>query len=372
MRWTGRGARLGLALGTALFQVVGSFGAADNQPERKDIDALALAFVLLGPIALAVSDRHPRLAVATSIGAATVYVGLGYPYGPIFVSVAVSMFLAVQAGELRATIALAVAGYVAFMGAYAVDARAEEGASWLHWSLVAGWVIVVLTVSELVRSRRQHLADRARAERDERERRVSEQRLGLAQELHDVLAHNISLINVQASVALHLLDEQPDRTRPALTAIKDASHEALQELRGALDVLRRGDDSAPRTPAPRLAELPGLVDGVRASGLEVRLEGAESLPALPAAVELAAYRIVQEALTNITRHAGARSASVRLGYDDGVTIEVLDDGTGGAAEPGNGIRGMQERASALGGHVETGPRPTGGFRVAAHLPAGSA
>jgi signal transduction histidine kinase len=222
----------------------------------------------------------------------------------------------------------------------------------------------------VVRIRRDRAADLRRAEQDERQRRLSEQRLGLAQELHDVLAHNISLINVQASVALHLLDEQPDQARPALTTIKEASRDALQELRTALDVLRRGGD-APRRPAPGLADLGALVEGLRTSGLDVRLEVDDPATPLPGAVQLAAYRIVQEALTNVTRHAGARRVTVRVRPGDageGVAIEVTDYGRGGTAEPGNGIAGMRERAAALGGTVEAGPGPGGGFRVAAHLP----
>ena len=230
---------------------------------------------------------------------------------------------------------------------------------------------MVLAVPEVVRARRQQAVEGARAVEEERHRRAGEQRLGLAQELHDVLAHNISLINVQASVALHLLEDRPEQARPALTAIKDASHEALHELRTALDVLRHGDGTAPLGPAPTLGALPALVDAWRAGGLDVRLAEDDDRPVLPAAVELAAYRIVQEALTNVTRHAAARSVTVRLGYGDGVRIEVLDDGVGGAPVPGNGIRGMQERAAALGGQVDVGPRPGGGFRVVAHLPAGA-
>ncbi len=357
------------ALGIAIFQVVGSFGASANQPDRKSIDAIALALVLLGPAALALRDRLPVVAAAVAVGAADVYVGLGYPYGPIFVSVAVALFSAVYAGYRRPTWALAAAGYVGFVLASTLDPRADHGAgaSAVHLSLVAGWLLVVLAVAEVARVRRDRAAELERAEGEERQRRIGEQRLHVAQELHDVLAHNISLINVQASVALHLLDERPDEARPALTTIKDASKEALGELRTALDVLRRGDD-APLAPTPGLADLETLVAGVRAGGLDVRVVQPEPPPALAPAVELVAYRIVQEALTNVTRHAHANAVTVALGYGDGVTIEVTDDGIGGAAGPGNGIAGMRERAAALGGTVEAGPRPGGGFRVAAHLP----
>jgi signal transduction histidine kinase len=328
---------------------------------------VAVLLLLAGPAALAVRDRFPLTAVVVSIAAAAVYLARGHPYGPIFVGVVIALFGAVQAGRRRETWLLGAAGYGAFVVAELIDPRVNGDIGWLHWAVVAGWLIGVLAIAELVRIRREQAADRARAALEEEQRLVSERRLRVAQELHDVLAHNISLINVQASVALHLIDEEPDRVRPALTAIKDASHEALVGLRAALDTLRRGE-GAPRAPTPRLSDLDDLVAGVRASGLDVVVAG-EGVPApLPAAVEIAAYRIVQEALTNVTRHAHARGAVVRIGYDDGVDIEVTDDGVGGPTVDGNGLRGMRERAAALGGTVEAGPRDAGGFRVAAHLP----
>jgi signal transduction histidine kinase len=355
------------AVGIGVFQVIGSFGASRNQTGRRSIDGVGLALVLLGPVALAWRDRWPLVAVAVAAGAADVYVGLGYAYGPIFVSVVVALFVAVVAGHRRQTWALAALAYGGFVVASLVDPRAGKGIAMVHLTLVAAWLAVVLAVAEVVRVRHDRAADARRAAGEERQRRIGEQRLLLAQELHDVLAHNISLINVQASVALHLLDEQPDKARPALTTIKETSRDALHELRTALDLLRRGDD-APRAPAPGLADLDGLVAGVRASGLDVRVHDDGPPPPLPAAVELVIYRIVQEALTNVSRHGRAHQATVRLGYADGVTVEVTDDGVGGAAVAGNGIIGMRERAAALGGTVEAGPRPEGGFGVIAHLP----
>lgn len=348
------------ALAIAAFQVIGTFGASGNQPERRAVDALAIVLVLLGPAALAVRDRWPVAAVAVSIVAADVYVARGYAYGPIFVSVVVALFAAVQAGRRRETWALAAAGYVGFL-------LADEGSGAAHLALVAGWLAVVLAVSELVRTQREQVAERARIAAEEEARRAGEQRLRVAQELHDVLAHTISLINVQAGVALHLVDEQPEQARTALATIKDASKDALRELRTALDLLRRGD--APHAPAPRLADLDALVAGVRTGGLDVRLERDGLPPSLPAAVELAAYRIVQEALTNVTRHAHARWARVRVGAEEGaLRVEVVDDGVGGPVGPGNGIAGMRERAAALGGTVDAGPAHDGGFRVVARLP----
>jgi signal transduction histidine kinase len=354
------------AVGVAAVAVVGSFGAAGGQPDRRGLDAVAIGLLLVGPAALALRDRWPVGAVVASMAAACVFIGRGHPFGPIFLSVVVALFSAVQARRRVQTWVAAAVGYLAFFVALRLDPRAED-VGWVHWALVAGWLVVVLAVSDVVRVQRDQAEERARAAEEEHQRRVGEQRLGLAQELHDVLAHNISLINVQASVALHLLDDQPERARPALTAIKDASHESLHELRTALDTLRRGEE-APRAPAPRLADLDELIDGVRASGLDVRIERPNEMPPLPEAVELAAYRIVQEALTNVTRHASARTVTVRVAHDDGATVEVIDDGVGGTAPVGNGIIGMRERAAALGGTVETGPRTGGGFRVVAHLP----
>jgi signal transduction histidine kinase len=357
------------ALGVAVFQVVGSFGAASNQPDRKAIDALAVVLVLIGPIALAVRDRWPLTAVAASVVAADVYIGFGYPYGPIFLSVAIALFAAVQQGHRRSAALLAGVGFVGFVIAEVIDPKAPKDLDYAHVAAVAGWLAMLLAIAELVRVRRAQFAERQRAAADDERRRISDQRLLLAQELHDVLAHNISLINVQASVALHLIDEQPEQARPALLNIKTASHDALGELRTALDVLRHGAD-APRMPAPTLADLDALVDGVRAGGIGIDVAIDGPVRPLPAAVEVAGYRIVQEALTNVTRHARAQHVKVRIEYRDGIDIEVLDDGVGGSAEPGNGIVGMRERAGALGGSVVAGPRSGGGFRVAAHLPDG--
>ncbi len=203
-------------------------------------------------------------------------------------------------------------------------------------------------------------------EAEQAQRRRSEQRLAIARDLHDVLAHNLSLINVQASTALHLVDERPEHAKPALEAVKRASGEALRELRGVLETLRGADE---RAPAPTLARLDELTAQAAAAGLEIdtRVDGEPR--ALPASVELAAFRICQEALTNVIRHAGAASARVRVGYGAReLTVEVVDDGRGGVPKAGNGLTGMRERTAAVGGSLDAGPRPEGGFRVHATLP----
>ena len=181
---------------------------------------------------------------------------------------------------------------------------------------------------------------------------------------------------MQAGSALHILDERPEQARPALAAIKEASNQALGELRSVLDLLREGSNGAPRSPTPGLDQLDTLIDRTRAAGVRVskRVEGQPTL--LPAAVDRAAFRIVQESLTNVTRHAGEATATVTLRYGDKqVEIVVEDDGRGGPLfrrETGNGIPGMRERALALGGEFEAGSRDRGGFRVHARLPYESA
>ncbi len=224
---------------------------------------------------------------------------------------------------------------------------------------VTAWVLAVLAVSELVRVRREQWA-RERAERAAAaERRVDEERLRIARELHDVLAHSISVINVQAGVGLALLDSDPEQARSALSTIKAASKEALGEVRQVLDTLRSPGE-APRTPAPGLDRLPELVEQAAAAGLRVEVTAEGDASALPPGVDLAAFRILQEALTNVMRHSAARTARVRLGWRPRLLeLRVDDDGpaTGGG-----------ERAAALGGTVEAGPRPDGGFRVTATLP----
>jgi signal transduction histidine kinase len=228
--------------------------------------------------------------------------------------------------------------------------------------------LVPLWLGWAVRVRRERAAEEVR-------RRVEEERLRLARELHDVVAHSIAVINFQAGVAVHVLDRRPEQARAALLAIKQASGEALQELRATLGVLRQlGEQGGSRAPLPGLAQLDALVARAAQAGrrVEVRVQGEQV--ELPLAVDLAAYRIVQEALTNVARHAGPAAAVVRLTFGAGeVLVEVTDDGRGLAAAdtPGggrHGIAGMRERAVALGGELEAGPGPAGGFQVRARLP----
>ncbi len=244
----------------------------------------------------------------------------------------------------------------------------DDAAPWTEEIVVATWAVALLAVSELARVRREQWArepERARAER----RRADEERLRIARELHDVLAHSISVINVQAGVGLALLDSDPEQARTALTTIKAKSKEALGEVRQVLDTLRAPEP--PAHPAPGLDRLPELVEQAASAGLTVTVEG-EPPPRLSPGADLAAFRIVQEALTNVVRHSGSREARVHIEHGDGrLRLTVDDDGPATGADAGgtgNGLAGMRERAAALGGTIEAGTRPDGGFRVLAVLP----
>jgi len=208
-------------------------------------------------------------------------------------------------------------------------------------------------------------------------RAVAEERLRLARELHDVVAHCISMIAVQSGVGAHVADTQPEEAAKALAAIEATSRAALTELRRLLGVLRQGSEpQGDLAPVPGLADLDGLLAEVAKAGLAVKLRVNGTRPPLPAGVDLSAYRIVQEALTNVVKHAGPARAQVVVGYrDQDVTVEVTDDGRGvvtsvsdGRAGTGHGLIGMRERVQAFGGDFQAGPCPGGGFRVAARLP----
>ncbi|MFE7045874.1 sensor histidine kinase [Streptomyces atratus] len=360
--------------------MVGSTIAARGQmDERAPLDIFARLLLFLAVAVLLLRHRHPVLAVFGSSAAAMIYLAAGYPYGPVFLAVAVGCFSAVVSGHRRA--AWTAVGMV-WLGHVLVahwlyrwlPPSDDHPAAWGQELGVAAWVVAIIAAAEFVRVRREQWADQ-RAEREAAEqRRADEERLRMARELHDVLAHSISVINVQSSVGLALLDSDPEQARTALTTIKAASKEALGEVRQVLDTLRTPGD-APRAPAPGLDRLPELVEQAAGAGLTVTVETDGVRGAVPPGADLAAFRIVQEALTNVVRHSGSRTAQVRIGYGPArIRLRIDDEGpaTGGdAGGSGNGLAGMRERAAALRGTIEAGPRADGGFRVRAELPLSS-
>ncbi|MFO7279194.1 MAG: histidine kinase [Thermoanaerobacterales bacterium] len=394
---------VGPALVAAVVHVGATTAAADHQPDARPLDVLAYVLLLAGPVALLGRLRYPLAVLGLTAAVAATYTLRDYPNGPAFTALMIAFVSAIVLGR-RWAWAIVAACYVVEV---VVDPLIEEGRiEWAAMVAVGAWVLVLGFAGELTRSWLERSAEQARARAEEARRVAGEERLRIARELHDVLAHDISMINVRAGVALHLLEEghgdaDPEQVRSALAAIKEASKEALGELRSVLDVLRHGEDDrelAPRSPTPRLGDLRELADRARGAGLDVRIESrvaadgrdgdgtavvegdgdgvaAEVAAGLPAGVEAAAFRIVQESLTNVVRHARATRVRVRVRRtDDELEVQVDDDGQGppggDGRAAGRGITGMAERAHALGGTLEAGPRPGRGFRVRARLPLG--
>ncbi len=361
-----------LALIVGAIEIVGTYFATENQPDRRALDAVAIALLAAGAMALVVRRQYPAAALIFIKATTLLYWLLDYPGGPVFLAAIVALFTAVMMGRRLVAWGVLVAGFVSFPWLpYFLGNRPAP--SYVTILGLAAWLLVLATVAEIARVRQERAREAGRAREERARRRASDERLRIARELHDVLGHNISLISVQAGVALHLMDERPEQARVALSVINEASKDALRELRSVLDVLRHADEESPRSPAPGLASLDELVSRAAAAGLEVSVEIRGDPRRLPARVELAAVRIVQEALTNVIRHAGATMATVRVVYDDReLVVRVDDDGNAAVSHDtigaGQGVLGMQERASALGGVVEAGPRPGGGFRVLARLP----
>lgn len=364
-----------IAVVVAVAQTVGVGLAGTHQPDRA-LGPIGVVLLVGAAAGLVVRRSRPGVAFGVAFMATMAYVATDQPDGPAFLALIVAFFTAHLRGLRALTLGALVVGYVwslwlaPLVGGDPLPGLAEAVG-------LAAWLLVLGAVAELVRSRRERAAEAARVRDEEARRRASEERLVIAQELHDVLAHNISLISVQAGVALHLLDDRPDQARPALAAIREASRDALDGLRSVLDVLRQGE-AAPRAPTSGIRDLGALLERTRATGLDVQLETVGVPGPLPTDVDLAALRIIQEALTNVVRHAHADSATVRLTYDDDhVTVQVDDDGRRPPAGPdvapdgpatGRGLAGMRERARAVGGTFQAGPRPGRGFRVRATLP----
>ncbi|GAB3152068.1 sensor histidine kinase [Micromonospora sonneratiae] len=348
----------------------GSAGA-DEVGWSREPDLFAYSLVVSAALSAAVLWRFPLVTFACCAGAVVTYLAVGYPVGPILIAVPVAAAGVAAAWPLRRAltwtgglgVAVYLAGGIRFGGKPDLD--------WLATSFTL--VAVFTAIGAAVRIRRESEASVRVAQARQA---VSEERLRMAQELHDSVGHGLAVIAMQAGVALHVLERSPDRVRESLEAIQAASRESLHGLRAQLGVLRgpEGGD-APREPAPGLADAERLLRRIRGGGLVV----AADLRAgdLPPEVDVAAYRIMQESLTNVLRHAGATRARVRASRDAGdLVLEVTDDGRAGGtgtgqgddSRPGSGIAGMRARAEALGGRLDAGPRPRGGFAVRARLP----
>jgi signal transduction histidine kinase len=362
------------ALLVAFIDVGGTILASHHHPSgSRTLDAFGVALLAIGAASVAYRRRAPVAVLWIAFGTTFAYTVLEYPSGPHWAALVVALFTAMFTGHRVAAVASLTAGYVAFTWERPLFHQGAGPGLAAVFGLLA-WLLVLFGVAEAFRIRAERAREAERMREEEARRRASEERLQIAREIHDVVAHNMSLINVQAGAALHRFDDDQEQARAALAAIKDASKEALVELRSVLGVLRRVDEDAPRSPTPGAGRLAELVTQSAAAGLDVDLVTEGHPRPLPPAVDVAAYRIVQEALTNVARHSGTTAATVRVEYGDhDLVIEVDDRGRApvpaAARSGGSGIAGMKERADLLGGTLQAGPRPDGGFRVRAWFPA---
>jgi signal transduction histidine kinase len=358
---------VGLALaGAAALIVEGLLRAPHDLP----LGAYPLAALTAAP--LAIRTRAPLAALFGVEAGAIACVAVFKPTWTAVALVMVALFTVALLGDRQRSLAVgAVTAIGLVITIFLLDGSLELTGAAIRLLLV----VAALALGDTMRSRRAlRAAALAESRREEREReeqsrqRVAAERLHIAQELHDTLAHALVAINVRAGVAAHL--NRSEDPAAALLDIKTVSAEALRDLRVTLGLLREHGEAAPVSPALDLSALPALVERARATGLDADVDIEVNGEVVPSPVAQAAFRIVQEALTNVLRHARASSAHV-LVTTTGRTLEVdvTDDGRGGAAgTEGHGLQGMTERAAALGGRVDTGPRVEGGWRVHALLP----
>jgi signal transduction histidine kinase len=367
------------ALGVTGALVYGAYGEAHPSTTAYFQDghhlphtpSAALVLVGVACLVLAWRRRWPVAVLGISVAAATTYTLLGYLNGAVLVAPMIALYTVASLTDVRRAVAYGL-GTLAVLGSASL--AVNPLGTFNGGVVILPFMTAVMVVAGIaVANRRAYVESiHDRAEQDAR-RRIDEERLRIARELHDVVAHTMATINVQAGVAAHVLPTRPEAVAEALQVIKTASKDGLRELRAILNVLRQADDADPTQPAPGTAQLETLITGARQAGLDTTLTVAGEPVPLPAAVDLAAYRIVQESLTNAIRHAGPATAAVSLGYRrDELRIDVTDTGRGPAlaasSNGGHGLAGMRERATTVGGTLETGPGPAGGFRVAARLP----
>jgi signal transduction histidine kinase len=372
--WQGVPQTVLLPLATLAIGLVVNLGARYGPrfgPPSIPLGPVGVALLVLGPVLIVFRKAHPPAILVATAAVLLLYLGLGFPFGPVVLPFLVALAEAVIRGHRTvaytttlATVAIGLSIQAVLRGLPALEAGLG----------VLAWLAAFVAVCELWRARRERRVQAAAAREETARRRAGDERLRIAQELHDVLGHHVSLINVQAGVALYLMDDDPDQARQALATIKDASRDLLREMRSTLGVLRGVDEEPPLAPTAGLGLLDRLVADNAAAGLPVTTS--VTVGPLPPSVDLAAYRIVQEALTNVRKHASATDAFVTITTEPttigATTIRILvdDDGAGPPEHPGegNGLVGMRERAAALGGTLEHGRGPHGGFRIDARIP----
>jgi signal transduction histidine kinase len=357
---------LAVAVGVFVALTAPQVGSAVGTDEPTRLDAVGYLLVAATTASLVVRRRFPDLTLAVTAAATFAFVLLGYPDGPIYLGVMIAIYSVAVARPLRHAVAWAVALGIVYLVWLVVIVG-----QWADALDTLGWLAAPLGLGVAVRT---HGEARVRAVAQDRRHQAYEQRLRVAQEVHDVVGHSLAMISINAGAALHVLAKQesaPPQLVANLRAIRQAGTGALDELRATLATFTGQLATTDKRTPPNLAALPDLVAATAGNGLQVRLETAGEPRPVPATVELAGYRIAQEALTNVIRHAAARHAVIRVEYETGeIRLAVTDDGCAGKPvnPAGSGLASMGERARALGGTLSAGPGADGGFEVLAVLP----
>ena len=373
-----------LAVFITVMQIQGTVTRDLNEvsPARPLADFGNLGYVLLIVSGLVVAGRRrwPLPVFLVTALASLAYYAVGFRDGPGWLGLFVALYTLTSYGDGRRSLRIAAAGIAALTAGWLVasaDVEPRAAIGWVFFRIGAS--VMSAALGESVRARRFIAAEaQARAawaehtREEEALRRVDAERLRIAREVHDTVAHAIAIINVQSGVTAHVLDKRPQQARETLVAIEQTSSRALQEMRVILGVLRDADDE--RVPRPGLDQLDELTKRAREAGLDIELEA--TVPELPTAVGNAAYRILQEAITNVIRHVGPTRVRVVLDQrPDALEVRVTDEGrlgqkiaTTAPCQSGRGIVGMRERCRLLGGELTARPRPGGGFEVQAMLP----
>jgi signal transduction histidine kinase len=368
-----------VAIAMVVFAMTLLTTATAAAPER--LDAEAVAWAATASAALIGRRRFPLPVFLLAAGAAEAYLTVvpGYSGGLILAAPLIALYTVAEHGSRRRALLIGILAVVALAGVHML----LRPSTWLGAQnlALAAFGGLAVAAGDAARSRRSYLAAvearaaRAEADREsEAARRITDERLRIARDLHDVIGHQLALINVQAAVADHVLTREPERSREALTHIRTASRAALDELRDTIGLLRQpGEPATPTEPTGGITALPALIDSFRRAGLTITLvEPAGGIvPALPAPIDLTAYRLVQEALTNVCKHAGPTLVTVAVVRASGeLRISVVNDPTGQrpTTDTGHGLTGMRERVAALAGSFDAGREHGGRFRVSAVLP----
>ncbi|MFE9789200.1 sensor histidine kinase [Nocardia salmonicida] len=353
-----------IAVGVAAVLLVTGLG---RQHSPADLDWLGYALLVAGGLALVAQRRAPVAVLVVTGLCALGYQALGVDVPAVAFLFAV--YFAVRAGHRTVTVLVSVAVLAALpLAALAALHDTAQALARARDALEIAWLIAAGAAGEALRQAERRADEAERTREETARRRADEERLHIARELHDSLTHQISVIKVHSEAAVHVARKRGEEVPQALLAIREAGREAARELRVTLEALR-DDDTSPR---PGLAHVPELVERVRITGLDATLTVEGARQNVPVAVDRTVYRIVQESLTNVTRHAAATTATVRIDYrPDSLVVEIEDDGSAkpaAAPVPGVGLLGMRERVTALGGHLHAAPRNPGGFAVYAELP----